>query len=105
MSPYPQLKGPHAQVHIPNSRGHTHSIACGLSVVFTIQANGNDKKNNSMPQSPIAKGLHRTTPYNTYRTFREISSIVWYDCCRTHRIFKAMYTTKTSARSDNIVGH
>ena len=44
MSPYPQLKGPHARVHIPNSRGHTQSITCGLLVVFTVQANSNNNK-------------------------------------------------------------
>ena len=56
-----------------------------------------------MSQSPIAKGLHLTTqqhhtiPYNT-------SSLVEYDCRRTHGIFRAMYTGETSAWSDGYCG-
>ena len=56
------------------------------------------------PSSPSSSN-NTTTTYNTYRTFREISSIVRYDCCRTHGIFKAIYTTETSTGSDSIVGH
>ena len=85
-SPYPQNQGPAAQHY-------------GLSVVFTIQANNNNDKNTS--QSPIAKGLHRiaqqrhTIPHNA-------SLFVRYDIRRTHGIFKAMHTTKTSAGSNKI---
>ena len=103
VSPYPRLKGPHTRVHIPNSRGHTQSITCGLSVVFTVQANSNN--NNSMSQSPIAKGLHGTAQQrHTIHTVPSgTQSTVRYNCHRTHGLFKAMYTTKTSAGSDNIV--
>ena len=83
MSPYPQLKGPHARVHIPNSRGHTQSSTCGLLVGFTVQANGNNNKN--MSQSPIAKGLH---PYNTHRT-------LWEPFLHSWAIAKVLHTYNT----------
>ena len=101
MSPYPQLKGPHTRVHIPNSRGHTQSITCGLLVGFIVQANSNNNNNNNnnMSQSPIAKGLHRTTQQrHTLHTVPSgTQSTVRYECSRTHGTFKAIYTTKTSA--------
>ena len=82
-----------------------HIIKCGVLVVFAAQATSNNNKN--MSQSPIVKGLHRITPQRHIIDIVPSRTGVHSSVLRQsyHRIFKPMYTTETSAGSDNIVGH
>ena len=96
VSPYPQLKGPHAE-HYVWIVGRFYSPS---------KQQQQQKKHVTIPHR---KGLHRNTQHNNAIQYipylmgaipPQFSTIR-----RTHKIFKAMYTTETSVGSDSIAGH